>query len=365
MLYDWGAMRPSLNVREVGARIMKRRVAVVLGVGTSVLAAGAALWGWWEVAVVLIAFLQAGLVVLLFDTRARMARSTHVRRALSVVQNTDLRLDNVGARILAAVEEGRVEISDRLAELHRHEAKIRDQIDRIREQVTRHHAETGDLHSRQIEAMFQLFARTDLRAAMPPSGGWAMDAENILILVDAVERMRPRLILELGGGTSSLWLGYALDRLGAGRVISIDQDDEYAEVTRANVRKHGLEHIVDVRVAPLVEGALPGHNAPWYDPDGFKEMSDIDVLVIDGPTKATGSLSRYPALPVLADRLADPALIVLDDANRLDETEAVRRWIEETPGLRKMNLPAHKNLACLVRDLRATTDDEIATPWPE
>jgi hypothetical protein len=36
---------------------------------------------------------------------------------------------------------------------------------------------------------------------------------------------------------------------------------------------------------------------------------------------------------VLAKRLAGTATVVLDDANRPDERDAVRRWTEEVPGL--------------------------------
>ena len=38
-------------------------------------------------------------------------------------------------------------------------------------------------------------------------------------------------------------------------------------------------------------------------------------------------------MPVLADRLADGAIVVLDDVSRADETAIVERWCAETPGL--------------------------------
>ena len=43
----------------------------------------------------------------------------------------------------------------------------------------------------------------------------------------------------------------------------------------------------------------------------------------------TGNLARYPALPVLADRLAEGAYILLDDTERDDEQEILNRWIHE------------------------------------
>ncbi len=58
-----------------------------------------------------------------------------------------------------------------------------------------------------------------------------------------------------------------------------------------------------------------------------------DVLFIDGPPNTTGLLARYPALPMLMDRLSPGAVIVLDDAARMMEQAAIRRWRRDFPGL--------------------------------
>jgi hypothetical protein len=58
----------------------------------------------------------------------------------------------------------------------------------------------------------------------------------------------------------------------------------------------------------------------------------IDLLLVDGPPAyaAGHALARYPALPVLGDRLASGATVVLDDAERPGEQEVLRRWERET-----------------------------------
>jgi hypothetical protein len=75
----------------------------------------------------------------------------------------------------------------------------------------------------------------------------------------------------------------------------------------------------------------------WYDL-GLVDLPDnsVDFLVIDGPPSTTGALARYPALPLLERMLADEAVIILDDANRMDEVEDVARWFKEYPGLRHL-----------------------------
>src|SRR5687768_2537817 len=96
---------------------------------------------------------------------------------------------------------------------------------------------------------------------------------------------------------------------------------------------HGLNAVAEVRDAPLRELTTNGKTYQWYDVDKLADLTGIDLLLVDGPPAATGPDARYPALSVLAERLAGTATVVLDDANREDERDAVRRWTEEVPGL--------------------------------
>ena len=47
------------------------------------------------------------------------------------------------------------------------------------------------------------------------------------------------------------------------------------------------------------------------------------MLIVDGPAETTEPLIRYPAVPVLYDRLSDDAVILLDDADRTEEERIV------------------------------------------
>ena len=78
---------------------------------------------------------------------------------------------------------------------------------------------------------------------------------------------------------------------------------------------------VPVRPAAVAQGL---HDALRDDP--------IDLLVVDGPPAhaASHGLARYPALPLLADRLAPGGTVVPDDAERPGQQEVLRRWERET-----------------------------------
>jgi predicted O-methyltransferase YrrM len=66
-----------------------------------------------------------------------------------------------------------------------------------------------------------------------------------------------RSILELGtlGGYSTIWLARALP--SGGRVITLEADERYAEVARANIARAGLAGVVEIRVGRALE-TLPG-----------------------------------------------------------------------------------------------------------
>ena len=329
---------------------MKRRLVIVAAAAVVIVVAVTLAIGWWQVAVALLASVQAGVVVLLVDLRTRTARASDISNATRALEQAQRRIDNTGTRMLAAVEMGRTEMADALTQLRSHISELGKKLETDRERNAARQISAGSQRIRQVEAMLQLFARVKPRSGMPSSGGWAMDATNILTLLDVVDSTRPDLIVELGGGTSSIWLGYVLEQRGSGRVVSIDHDPHYALSTLANVRRHGLEQFVEVRTAPLVKSPVLGHETSWYDPAVFDDVQDIDLLLVDGPPKATGPMSRYPALPVLEKRMSSRAVVLLDDAHREDEKEIVRRWCEQMPALGRIDGVAGDHVAILVRD---------------
>jgi len=70
---------------------------------------------------------------------------------------------------------------------------------------------------------------------------------------------------------------------------------------------------------------------PWYDLDAVPE-GPFDLLLVDGPPASVGPEARYPAVPLLLDRLAKDALVVLDDTRRPDERAIGERWAAEFEG---------------------------------
>lgn len=205
----------------------------------------------------------------------------------------------------------------------------------------------------QVEGLFQLYlgALTGGEGhadVMPASGGWAMDAANLAAALHVIERQRPSVVVEFGGGTSTVWIGKLLRRLGAGRIVSLDHDADFAESTRTVVERFGLGDLVDIRVVDLVPAGLADHETAWYEVSVLDDLDAIDVILVDGPPEKTGPLARYPAVPLCFDRLSDGAVILVDDTLRPDEVTMINRWKADYPSLRE-EVPIPKSALRILR----------------
>jgi predicted O-methyltransferase YrrM len=201
----------------------------------------------------------------------------------------------------------------------------------------------------QTEALLALIDTLKPVYPMPSTRGWAASPDLLLILAQRVLDRRPRLVVELGSGVSTLALGYALQKSGGGRLVSVEHEEAYAQRTQERVRRHGLEAIVTVVLCPLSRRKVDGDSYLWYDLAGLQFDGKIDLLLVDGPPGKLQPWSRYPALPVLQPHLAADASIVLDDACREEERAIVAAWQKRYSDWRVMALGTEKDGLELMR----------------
>ena len=306
-------------------RKLNRRQAALLAAAAVLCAAvaGSALSGHLGLALTVLGVFLTGVV----GGLVLLARRLTVLLAVERSAQRDVRhvLDQTQRRLLGAVEEMLLAAGDRHRELTDTLAAQQKAAATGTDRLLR--AQTGE-----VEALVQLFQGFTPRAPMPPSGGFALNPTDLLDLLQLIRTRKPRLVLELGSGTSTVWIAYVLEKSG-GRLVSLDHDPGYAEKTRAALAAHGLEKVAEVRDAPLRPVLLDGRSFPWYDTDALADVREVDLLLIDGPPEKTGPDARYPAMRVLEDKLADAATVVFDDAQRQDEQAALRKWVETIEGL--------------------------------
>ena len=145
-----------------------------------------------------------------------------------------------------------------------------------------------------------------------------------LRLVEALVGGGRTSVVECGSGLSTVTIARALRD---GHVHALEHDRHWAATTRAALADEGLTEFATVIDAPLVDG--------WYDGAGLERLpaGGIDLLLVDGPPAGEPETERrrYPALPMLAARLAPDAAILLDDADRDGERWTLDRWLAEFP----------------------------------
>jgi predicted O-methyltransferase YrrM len=227
-------------------------------------------------------------------------------------------------RILASIESERLAASDRQRELTR-------AIDRLRDDMAARQRDLVDAAA----ALWQLFRLVEPRAPMPSPETWGTRATTLLELLLLIGQQRPKMVLQVGGRTSAIWIAYALERNG-GRLVSVDHDPHGVDRTRSLLSTHGLADAAEVRFAPPRPLTIAGEDVHWYDLDAFADVGDIDLLLVDGPPDRSGPCTSFPALPVLEGRLSDTATVVLDDPRISDEENVVRRWTESVAGLTRI-----------------------------
>ncbi|MFC3102180.1 class I SAM-dependent methyltransferase [Altererythrobacter lauratis] len=164
--------------------------------------------------------------------------------------------------------------------------------------------------------------------ALPNLGSWKADTTFLLRLIDIIEASRPRVVVELGCGATSLVIGRALQLHGGGQLIGFDQHAAFVEATAQWLAGHGVE--AQLWPAPIVPQDSVWASR-WYQLPVVPDA--IDLLVIDGPPWVINPFVRGHA-EVLFDRIAPGGLVLLDDAARPGERVVATRWKKRWPDFR-------------------------------
>jgi predicted O-methyltransferase YrrM len=203
----------------------------------------------------------------------------------------------------------------------------------------------------QLEHMRALHVDLGLTKSLPGTRGWAASPDFLAELVGYALGEKPATVVECSSGTSTVVLARCMQINGSGKVYSLEHDPVYAAKTRAQLARHGLGAFAEVIDAPLSQMTFKGEPWKWYAHVGLPQALYIDMLVIDGPPDSSGRLARYPAGPALFPKLAQGAVVFLDDANRDSETEILQRWKSDFPELSQTMAYCEKGCAVLKKQV--------------
>lgn len=169
-------------------------------------------------------------------------------------------------------------------------------------------------------------ASSDASDSVPsdlPESVWTLSHETLQALASHLEEHRPRHVLEVGSGSSTVVLArYA--EAHAAQVTVLEHDPTYAGRTDALLRRYGLREVVDLHCAPLRPFYTGSEQFLWYDIDLAAELdAPVDFALIDGPPLRHG---REAVIFALARHLADGWTAWLDDGFRTHEVACLHRW---------------------------------------
>ena len=222
---------------------------------------------------------------------------------------------------------------ERMAALDARLSKLEEDIGSLRSLVRAR----DDRAKRELKAgfssllnMISILPQLKVEGVLPPfpHRGFEITGEEAAFLFQLIRRHRPKLVMELGSGSSTILLAAALRANGSGRLISVEHDDKHARATAQLLEQAGLSGWVQPVKAPLADCSVGDRTFSWYalEPLLSTLSEKIDFLFVDGPPGKIQSLSRYPALPILAPHLSPRSLVFVDDGGRDDEMEMIERW---------------------------------------
>lgn len=160
-------------------------------------------------------------------------------------------------------------------------------------------------------------------------GFWSMEAAALNRIETLIREHKPRTVVELGSGLSTLCIAHYVSDYG-GTLISLEEHAGYA----ANVRQLLTARQLEATVLYAPVRGFQGYH--FYDLeycyiDVFLKERPIDLLIVDGPK---GGASRRRALDIMSGYMKPlngtgrlVGLAVIDDAKR--DRDHITQWVSD------------------------------------
>lgn len=188
--------------------------------------------------------------------------------------------------------------------------------------------------------LMRLSARKNLQASvilnrvgMPylPWSTSTMHASGLLTVLNEIIVNGRETIVEIGSGISTLYMARLLKERRSGRLISVENDADWVSLIEGQLNELGIGDRATVVHAPLEACTALPEQPRWYRTQPIFEAlgrDKIDLLLVDGPRAKSSPkrMGRWPAVPVLADRLNERCVVILDDCQRKAERRMAKSW---------------------------------------
>lgn len=163
-----------------------------------------------------------------------------------------------------------------------------------------------------------------------PESGYTITPRTIQVLLQELNKLTPRTLLEFGCGRSTICVAEWLRTHAPtdGHLFSIEQDRDYIDLAQQALQRFGLADRVTLLHAPLATFTYDERVFECYhlseDLLARMDRRPIDVVVIDGPSGR--GFNRFGTLVQIMPLLRQGTSFFLDDALRTFELEVVKHW---------------------------------------
>ena len=179
----------------------------------------------------------------------------------------------------------------------------------------------------------------------------SINPHTLSCVLNDIKINKRKSVIEFGGGLSTLAIAkFALLNKIDLEIITIENNEGYAQLLNSIIKNEGLSSFVKVIVAPLNQSKLSLNNLDWYDETVVKECiknTKFDCIIVDGPEawNSQNELSRYPAFPSLEHHIAPNYSLFVDDTFRNGEKVILSKWtVKYNIPFKKINEVAHVSL---------------------
>lgn len=166
-------------------------------------------------------------------------------------------------------------------------------------------------------------------------------SETLKFIGSLVRHYKPDHLFEFGSGLSTLFLMNVLEENPSAHLFTVDHSTDYLQKTRELV---GDNKNITYLFCPIRLYRFRLKCFATYDDAYVRQLPrglTFDLVLIDGPLGY--KFGREAPLYQIAPFLSPKALILLDDANRPPEQEAISNWQRVwTAGIDVLHLPELK-----------------------
>lgn len=181
---------------------------------------------------------------------------------------------------------------------------------------------------------------------------WTLDVDLLKTIIDDIYQRDKVNILELASGNSTIILSYFLKKLNLGKIYSIEHDEIFFNKTKKLLEINNLNDVCELFFSSLEKIKINNEDFLWYELDFINNIENIDILIVDGPPAFIQKNSRFPALPLLKEKLSQNAVVYLDDGKREDENKIIQMWQKLFPNFDFHFLDTNKGAWKIYKDYK-------------